>query len=574
MNKESLTPVENVKQRGQILATVIIVGAVLAVLAYALLFVFESDIRLMVRTMDIIRKQELANVGLEHARYFIQTGNNWGRIPVAGYQYDKEYEVAGLGTYTLYIMRGNLFIDDSGDRQGATEYRTIGIKVKLRPSGNTHMYYGVVQRAGYGGPLISKGKIDLPCTDAAINNEKYNFYWGDIYSANPNDGMCYIPSIPVARGASNPPAWMPAVYAAGNIYTALGRSGTSHIFGYTYDDMSPTARAHPYSSFAKAPDLSLNAYKMQAAEQDNYWGPATIDGNANPYYRGKDLADLTARTISAAMTDMSKVFFIDTVDGKPLAYDSGTGLWNTYTGYIHATMSANTIGIYENADCQLYTVGSLIVMGPLVLKGHNPGPEPPKGKGQVDPLTDYWPTKVFVERPTNYYFPQASSDHFDYRSGDAHGTRLVDIKVAGFLYTAGELRIGGTRCTSGSCDNILGQKDSMFASMEPKQNIFSFIPSLFGITNLYGGSSKPPSDPLCLSDGKTYSSDICIYGTVYIGEYGSLTVNTTTDDPKFYFYFNNKANAFAFLQPSIIVTSFKEITFLVPTPAPDYPASF
>lgn len=554
------------KNYGQILPTVLIIGAILAILSYAFLNVFSINIKMMVKSFDIMKKMEIANVGLEHARYYLQTGNNWGRIPADGFKYDREYQVSNLGTYTLFITKGNLFIADSS-RQGLNEYRTIGIKVKVKTTGSTHSYYAVVQRVGYGGPLISKGKIDLPCTDDAINNNRYNFYWGDIYSANPNDGMCKIPAIPVARGDQNPPAWMPAVYAAGNIYTALRKTGNSYVFGYTYDDMSPTAKCHPYSAFAKAPDISFNVYKQMASDQGNYWGPATIDGVANPYYNGNNLSDITGRAIASAMSSTSKVVFIDTTDGKPLAYNSSTGLWNTYTGYLHATMSAKTIKLYENGNCQFFAVGSLIVMGPLILKGHDPGPDAPKGKGQVDPMLDYWPSKVFVEKPTNYYFPQDDSDHFDYRSDDPHGTRLDNIKFAGFLYVGGELRIGGPRCSSGSCDNNLTPSRNFFATKK--------FPDLFNISfpvsNLYAGG-QPPADPLCKSDGKTFVSDICIYGTVYIGQYGTLSVDTANDTPNFYFYFNHKANAFAFLQASVIVNSFKEITFLVPTPVPDYPA--
>lgn len=458
-NNKPVTTGQNMlrSKRGQILPGIIITGAVLSILGFALLRLFQNETRLMVRSMDIVRKQELANTALEHARYKIQTGSYWYQLPLAGFLYDKEYIVKDLGSYSIYITEGNLFMN-SGVRQGESTYRTIGIKVKVHPSQDTRIYYAVVKRVGYGGPLISKGKINLPCTNAAATSGLYNFYWGDIYSANSADDACRIPVVPVGRGTSSPQEWGPAVYAASSIYTATGKSGSVFSFGYTYDDMSPTARCHPYSNFAKAPSLSMSTYKQLAKEQGGYYGPPIIGGSGetNPYYidSNHDLADITPAKIAAHLNDAERVFFIDTTDGLPVRMPGTASTpTNTYCGTTYT--SSGTISVYSNCAYQYYTVGSLLVMGPLTLKGDNPETPISNCSNLVDqtkdPFSSGWPCK-WASAPDNYYYPQDDDGaHFVI---DNKGSMLSDLKHTGFLYVDGELRIGGPRCTySSTCQN-------------------------------------------------------------------------------------------------------------------------
>jgi hypothetical protein len=615
-SKQEITEIKSTlaSRRGQILPGVIITGAVLAIFGYSMLRLFQNESKLMVKSMDIMRKQELASTALEHARYKIQTGSFWYQLPLKGFIYDKEYDVPGLGTYALYIAEGNLFLN-STVRQGETSYRTIGIKVKVKPSKDTRQFYAVVKRVGYGGPLISKGKINLPCTQDAITNNRYNFLWGDVYSANPADDACHIPVIPVGRGSSSPQNWGASVYAAGNIYTAVGKNGSNYVFGYTYDDMSPTARSHPYSSFARAPDLTLNTYKALAKEQGNYYGPPQIGGaGANPYYIDEyhTLSEVTAAKIGAALKDTDKVFFIDTTDGLPVRVPGNSSTpTNTYCGTTYTT--TDTLGLYSNCAYQYYAVGSLLVMGPFVLKGDNPEtPETHCGNlsnSNKDPFASGWPCK-YVTAPDNYYYPQASDSKHYTASNQAN--KLENIKLAGFLYVDGELTIGGPRCTySSECRNSLPQiqpernaaeRTLIRAAKAVINSAEAFNPvSVYAVkpdtktpvpTNTPQPTNTPPPGstntptpaetatpaPTATTSinscptNYTSATNIAIYGTVYIGEHGQLRVDTANDpNAEFHFYYNEAGNAFGFLQQNVIVTSFKELTFLVPTPMPIYP---
>ncbi len=588
-----------------------IVGAILAVISYSLLFLFRTETRLMVTSISISKKQELAGIGLEHARYKLQSGNNWYNLPIGGFEYDREYTIPHLGKYTVYIMEGNLFKAGTAERQGASEFRTIGVKVKVTNTEMEHSYYGVVKKVGYGGPLISKGKIDLPCNDAAITAARYNFYWGDIYSASTKDGYCRIPYIPVGIGASAPQPWGPAVYARASIYTALGRSGSSYVFGETYDDMSPTAKCHPYSSFAKAPSLALDMYKKLAKDNGAYYGPQFIggSGDANPYYINDgvhDLSDLVPHLFPQKLSMTSNVMFIDTTDGLPLRIPGNASTpTNTYCGTTF--VSSTTLAVYQNDAQQFNTVGALLVMGPLVLKGDDPGPEAPSGAGQVDPLLDYWPSKIGLWPPDNFYYPQSSDGaHFSGSAGGkAHQNRMDNIKHAGFLYCAAELRIGGPRCTTGCiCENNTSPEPVKLASINLREPSFAQINnSIFGPSAVYAASGPKPKDtdtpvpgttpvstptpagtptmnPSCSvqtkncggGSGSLPLSDICIYGTVFLDEHASLTIDTLTDCPKLYIYYNQNANSFASMGSNVIVLSFSELSFLVPTPAPRYPS--
>ena len=498
-----------------------------------------------------------------------------------------------------------------GERQGDSEFRTIGVKVKVEKTDMEHAYYGVVKRVGFGGPLISKGKIDLPCNDAAITASRYNFYWGDIYSASTHDGYCRIPYIPVGIGASAPQPWGPSVYARASIYTALGKSGSSYIFGETYDDMSPTAKTHPYSSFAKAPSLALDMYKKLAKDNGAYYGPQFIggSGDANPFYindGSHDLADLVPHVFPQKLSMTTNVMFIDTTDGLPMRIPGNSSTpTNTYCGTTF--VSTTTLAIYQNDAQQFYTVGSLLVVGPLVLKGDDPGPEAPSGAGQVDPLIPYWPSKIGLWPPDNYYYPQTSDGgHFSVGGSgkQAHNNRLDNIKHAGFLYCAAELRIGGPRCASGCiCDDDLTPKPSRLASENLKEKIFIQGLTSFGSKNIYAASGPKPKDtdtpvpgttpvstptpagtptmnPSCSVQIKNCSggsgslplSDICIYGTIFLDENASLTIDTVKDCPELYVYYNPDANAFASMGNNVIVLSFSELSFLVPTPMPRYPS--
>ena len=254
---------------GQSLPMVIVLGALLSILSASLLTLFRTYVHLGVKQGCILQKQELATMALEHSIYQLQKESNWFNLPITNFHnYSHEF-TTDLGNFSVHIVNGNLFLTDlsspgTSPRQAQDEYKTIGIKVKTKPQNCTGAYYAVVQRKSLGGPLISKGKINLPCTDAKYSHS--NLYWGDIYSSNTNTGYCRIPSIEVAKGqiGLTHHAWLPKVYSKADIYTAVGYTGGrtgSYIFASSYHDMSPTAHCHPYSPFAVVPDMDLDYFK-------------------------------------------------------------------------------------------------------------------------------------------------------------------------------------------------------------------------------------------------------------------------------------------------------------------------
>jgi hypothetical protein len=550
-------------KRAQTYPVVLLIAFILSLFATTILFLFRQESKSLIKTLHIMQKDELATIGLEHALGKLQQGSNWFNVPLAGFKYDKEYNVENIGYYSLYIVAGNLFytnISDPSTRQGQTEYRTIGIKVKITRTADTHQYYAVVKKTGYGGPLISKGKINLPANNNVLDSNgysRYSIFWGDIYSANPNDGYCSIPIISdTQKSGVNPDPWMPQVYAKGNIYTAVGATGgffsVTYSFAYVYDDMSPTAHSHPYSEFAKAPDLALEAFKKLAYENNAYYGPVTIGGDAskpNPYFINDglhDLSDLYASPCSVIWTVVKKLssaadtVFIDTSDALPLT-KTGTNTWNTYTGKLLVTESANTLKLYVDANEQFSTFGYLFVMGPLQLIGASPAEglaaaasTPPAGV-YIFNSDDSTANDAQIDNvipPDNYYYPQASDGRHYYKSGNnTKNWYLYNIKHAGFLYTAGELKIGGPRASRTTYSCVMGSS---------------------GAT-------------------ETNYSDICIYGTVYIDEYGVLSIDTTNDNPYLYIYYNPNMNIFGNLGDKVSVMSFGEYTYLIPTPVPEYP---
>lgn len=538
-------------KKAQTLPVVIIIFVLLTMFGIILINLLQFEVKSQVFSLESLKLQQIASIALEHSLNKLQQGSNWYALPITGFNnYDKEY-ITEDGTYKINIVAGNLFINEQTtrvrtgwrrwttvtayQRQGQTDFRTIGIKVKSKQSGRIKNFYAVVKK-GYGGPLISKGKIDLPCptTNFSRRHDAMDFFWGDVYSANPADGACKIPFIKVSQGYTRPQAWMPHVYARGNIYTAYDYGGdpnqistrTMYKYGYTYKDMSPNAHCHPYSPFAVAPELDLDYFKKLAKEDGGYYGPISLTtGELNPYYvPGNELSLLTnnaniKRCIVDKLQSEDSVVFIDTTDALPLRAPSG-GTANTYTGTTYV-VSPQSISIYSNNAYQYYTRGYLFVMGPLILIGDRPN------RGTRDNPCDDFPNYSNITRvtvPSNYYYPQRDDhQHFE-RSGrwfwrDRYYYRLTDVKHAGFLYVNGELRIGGRRLSASGCPN-------------PRV------------------------------------SDICIYGTIYIDTFGSLTVDTVNDDPALYVYFDTDRNLFDYMGNNIILTAFGEWSWLVPTPGP------
>lgn len=504
------------KQDAQTFITVMMMAFVLSIFATTMLFLFRQDAKFTVHFDKTMKKQELAAIALEHALYQLQTGSNWYRVPLTGFKYDKEYTTE-LGNYSIYLVKGNLFINNPNDpttRQGQKEFRTIGIKIKLK-TGETKQYYAVVKK-GYAGVLISKGFINLPCTNAMADHVR--FYWGDIYSANPADGKCRIPLIHVGYGTTKPEYWMPEVYAKGNIYTALSATGgiwgVNYTFGYTYTDMSPSAKCHPYSPFAKAPSLDFDIYKYYAWKNGAYYGPATIDGQPNPYYiPGNDLSVITQANVRTKIVDKLRyhdsALFIDTTDGKPVRPPVGATPANTYCGTTH--VSTNTIAIYDNDRNEYWTRGYFFVMGPLILKGNDPD----------DPFGNNSSRITGVARPDNFYYPQNDDgDHYNYTAGNLSNCYLDRVKHAGLLYVNGELQI--------------------------KRRGSSFRPT-----------------------------NICIYGTIFLDEYGSLSIDYSSsswgEKPYLYVFFNQNQNLFGYMGENVALLTFNELTWLIPTPVPEYP---
>ncbi|HRU38376.1 MAG TPA: hypothetical protein P5511_00765, partial [Candidatus Goldiibacteriota bacterium] len=276
------------ESKGQTLPIVLILAGVMAILTSTMVSLFRYEVKNMVKGTCMLQKQELASLALEHAIFKLQQGNNWYSLPVENfYAYQHEFN-SSLGNYAIHLADGNLFMTDLSNpasRQAKMEYKTIGIKVKTANTGCTGSFYAVVQRRPLGGPLVSKGKINMPCIDSKLDDS--NFYWGDIFSANTNTGHCRLPSVKVGKG--NPrQQWLPKVYSATDIYTSVGyqsggRSG-SYLYASTYEDMSPTAHCHPYSQYATAPDIDYDYFRMLAKQNNAYYGPMNIPGiGPNPY---------------------------------------------------------------------------------------------------------------------------------------------------------------------------------------------------------------------------------------------------------------------------------------------------
>jgi|DewCreStandDraft_4_1066084.scaffolds.fasta_scaffold02906_16 hypothetical protein len=518
------------KHKAQSFPFVMVLAAVLSLFGAALLNIFSIETKHLVKTSCIIQKQDLASLALEHAILKLQQGTNWYNVSsLTNFRgYSKEFE-SPLGKYAIHISDGNLFLTDLNDptsRQAKDEYKTIGIKVKTKILDCTGAFYAVVQRKMLGGPLISKGRIDLPCTDAKINDS--NFYWGDIFSANTNNGYCRIPRIEVAKGSPTQ-YWLPKVYSAADIYTSVGytggRFGPNYYFASTYDDMSPTAHCHPFSQYATAPDVDFDYFKGLAKENKAYYGPANIPGvGPNPYYNPAQDISLVSQanvvTIMAKLKSPSSVLFIDTTDGLPVRYSP----CNTYSGSVSVTANLSTdktLRFYVDNNNQYMTYGQLFIMGPLMLIGHSPS--------NISNTYGYtWGYGFYsgndcddvgnVRHPDNYYYPQTSdSIHYVRNLVDDSQSRLVNTKHAGLLYVNGELRIGGPRV------------------------------------------------------GTSTYSNICIYGTILLGEKGHLKMDTTNDNPYLYVYYDKNINLFGFQGVSVELVSFGEITYLIPTPVPEYP---
>jgi len=495
------------KQRGQVFVAVLIMAVVLSLISMTLLHIFQANQTLLVRFSDMQTKQQLASTALEHAVYNLQGGSNWDTTPGSpGFAYDVSYTVSNLGWYELNIVKGNLFIKNNS-RQGVTDYRTVGIKVKVGTTGMTSQYFGVIRQSSNNGVLVSNGQIfsTAECTSNAINNNYYNFFWGDIYSANPNDGMCYYPIINIGSGNINPQPWLPEVYAKGNIYTAVngdnsGYGSTTYTFGYVYDDMSPTAKSHPYSPMAISGSLDLNYWKMLAYQNGAYYGPQTIGGGGtNPYYIAGNSLTWAMTYVPTAIVNklntlsQSSVVFIDTTDALP---ERNTGNINTYNGTTSSS-AANTIQIFgTNTTYEYWTAGYLFVNGPLILTGNNPS------RNNGTPV----PSVTGVVPPDNYYAPQAS-DSYHYTCGTA-GTScyLANVKHNGFIYVNGQLAISGAQQT-----------------------------------------------------------DVCIYGQIFLDQYGSIdATNTGTNQPTLEVYFNDSLNALSYAGNTIQVVTFNELTWLIP----------
>jgi hypothetical protein len=530
------------KQSGQSLPMVLILAGVLSILSAALLSLMITGNKFMVKQNCIMMKQELASIALEQTMFKLQQGSNWYNIPISNYNGYQHQFTTNLGSFTVHIVKGNLFLStltDPGTRQGQDEYRTIGILVKTTPTACTGNYFAVVQKMKFGGPLVSKGKINLPCTDARINDP--NFMWGDIYSGNTNSGYCRIPIIPVAKGTTGVhQEWEPTVYCASDIYTSIGyasggRTG-AYLFATTYEDMSPTAHCHPFSQFATVPEIDLQSFKDLATSQGSYYGPKFIpgvagvnknyidDGAHDNYTLGTVVNDVTQANILKIMHTLrspSSVLFIDTTDGLPVRSNPP----NTYSGSVSITANYatdKTLRFYTDANNQYMTWGLCFIQGPLLLIGDNPSSIATTGGftwGYGFASGTDTDNVMNVRKTDNYYYPQ-NDDTFHYHRNLVDDTQsyLTNVKHNGLLYVGGELRIGGPRSNS-------------------------------------------------------TLSDVCVYGSIYLGEQGSISMDSS-DTGKLYVYFNKDLNFFSMQTNSLQVVSFSDISFLVPTPGITYPASF
>jgi len=522
-------------QKAQTAPVVLIMTAILTIFAMALLGLFRYDTQRMAMRACMADKDELAQSAIDHALFKLQAGTNWDNIPANFIGYSNEFSTS-FGTYTMHITKGNFFMTGLSApypiRQNETSDRTIGIKVKTL-SGCTGMYVGVVRKVGFGGPIVSRGNINAPTDPSSNNDADFEVYWGDIYSANTNTGYCSLPAVPVGDGNHHPQDWKPQVYSAADIYTAYssvtsGRTATI-MYQSTYMDMTPSANCHPYSSYANAPDIDFEYYKGLAKRNTHagvggaagaYYGPANVPGlGANPYYidashvssqvTNTNIATLVSQLQSISPPD---VLFIDTTDGLPLRASP----CNAYCGHIANTAndgSDGTLRWYKDDTHQYYSKGLLFIMGPLVLAGDDPDNDSHNPPNSTDLAS------VVTGCPDNFYFPrQESNEHFYYVAGNTATSYLGNVTHQGLIYSGGQLQLGGTVAST------------------------------------------------------TNPSNIAVYGSIYIGELGTLTtydLNSTN-----YIYYNPSINVFGYSGSRVQLVTFSEITFLVPTPVPGYPTSF
>jgi hypothetical protein len=307
---------------------------------------------------------------------------------------------------------------------------------------------------------------------------------------------------------------MPRVYSKSDIYTAIsynnGRAGSTLIFGYTYDDMSPTAHSHPFTSNVNAPDIDFDFYRNQAKKNDTYYCAScsvTHVAGCWPY------SSLTPANISAALQNDNSVLFVDTTDGLPLRVSP----CNAYCLTVTAS-NKSTIAMYADANHQYETRGTAIIMGPLILEGDTPANGMTKNYFSTPGTTTPYDTAFNIPPPGNYYSPQATDgNHYVFNSTTPSLSNLTKVKHYGLIYTGGELHIGTT------------------------------------IT------------------AQSLTTNICIYGTVYLGDNSALTMDTA-NAATLYVYYNPNQNLFGDTGESVEVLSFNELSFLVPTPQPVYPA--
>jgi len=538
-------------KKAQTFPIVLIMSAIVSFMGLAMVKLLNYEVKLMTKSACVMEKEELSSVALEHALFKLQHGSNWDMLPLKKFNgYDHEFS-SSLGFYALHIAKGNLFMS-GGIRQGQTEFRTIGIKVRAHKQGTTQectgRYYAVIKRVNFGGPIVSKGKVDFPCTDNTIG--EFESYWGDIYCGNTILGYCRIPKVPVGAGNHSPQDWKPHVYSKADIYTAVGSSGggrTADIyFGSTYTDMSPTAHCHPFSPFADVPEMDLDYYKRLAYNNNAYYGPPNIPGvGVNPYYIDSDHEtndvvvldgdgqNTKIDTLFNHMTsiDPPSVLFIDTTDGLPLRKSPCNSYAITGSGTRHLDVQSDdgtdgTLRWYKDEFNERFSKGLLFIQGPLMIVGNDPNSD---GDSSPD-LADS--DSVRTGTPDNFYFPRRESDeNFYFNSSNTYNSYIGNVKHEGLIYVGGELQFGGKgfSCSSReSCSN----------------------------TNV--------------------TSKINIYGSIYIGELGSITTWAPTflTDNETHIYYNPSINVFGFTGSRVTVLSFNEISFLIPTPNPSYPDSF
>lgn len=230
------------------------------------------------------------------------------------------------------------------------------------------------------------------------------------------------------------------------------------------------------------------------------------------------IAKVTNSNISAIIGSLTSVntsvVFIDTTDALPLR-PNGT-YCNSYaikSTTPHTDVEANdgsdgTLELYKSGAAY-YTKGMLFVQGPLLLCGTDPDDDGHATPGSTDLAS------VTVGTPDNYYYPRQESDtrHYYYNTGTPASSYLGNVAHQGLIYTGGDLQLGGSTST----DN-----------------------------------------------------DVCIYGSVYIDKYGTFQ-DYNSNTPYYSIYYNPNINVFGYTGNQVQVMTFNEITFLVPTPIPEYP---